>query len=177
MTEEQKGSEVLITYVHPTLVSEYRRFGYGGLPLQGFEKLRVTGIKVRLTLTLTLALTLTLRLHRHRSPLTAHLSPFTLTLTKEHGSDQGAHHEARLLEEHDSDSKHGDSKHGPKWEAKFGEHQRKWEATKRLSQKRAECWGKNLKEGKCTEEEPEGAAKEAAKERLDRERAHARAQP
>ena len=45
MTEEQKGSEVLITYVHPTLVSEYRRFGYGGLPLQGFEKLRVTGIK------------------------------------------------------------------------------------------------------------------------------------
>ena len=81
MTEEQKGSEVLITYVHPTLVSEYRRFGYGGLPLQGFEKLRVTGIKVRLTLTLTLALTLTLRLHRHRSPLTAHLSPLTLTLT------------------------------------------------------------------------------------------------
>eukprot|EP00964_Phaeocystis_antarctica_P130239 scaffold94116_cov60-Phaeocystis_antarctica.AAC.2 len=77
MTEEQKGSEVLITYVHPTLVSEYRRFGYGGLPLQGFEKLRVTGIKVRLTLTLTLALTLTLRLHRHRSPLTAHLSPLT----------------------------------------------------------------------------------------------------
>ena len=130
-----------------------------------------------LTLTLTLALTLTLRLHRHRSPLTAHLSPLTLTLTKEHGSDQGAHHEARLLEEHDSDSKHGDSKHGPKWEAKFGEHERKWEATKRLSQKRAECWGKNLKDGKCKEEEPEGAAKEAAKERLDRERAHARAQP
>ena len=108
MTEEQKGSEVRITYVHPTLVSEYRRFGYGGLPLQGFEKLRVTGIK-------------------------------------EHGSD---------------------SKHGPKWEAKFGDHARKWEAAKRLSQKRAECWGKALKEGRCNEEDPEGAAKE----RLDRER-------
>ena len=32
------------------------------------------------TLTRTLTLTLTLPLHRHRSPLTAHLSPFTLTL-------------------------------------------------------------------------------------------------
>ena len=96
MTEEQKGSEVRIIYVHPTMVSEYRRFGYGGLPLQGFERLRVTGIK-------------------------------------EHGTP-----------------------HGPKWEAKYGEHKRKWEGmTKRLSQKKAACWGKNTPDGDCEEEEPD----------------------
>ena len=34
-----------------------------------------------LTRILTLTLTITLPLHRYRSPLTAHLSPFTLALT------------------------------------------------------------------------------------------------
>ena len=123
ITEEQKDPEVRISYVHPTLVSEYRRYGYGGLPLRGFAQLRATGIK-------------------------------------EHGSD---------------------TKHGPKWQAKYGDHARKWEAAKRLSQKRAkraECWGKALKEGKCKPEpeaksEPEGAGQtdwaKIEKERAERE--------
>ena len=123
ITEEQKDPEVRIAYVHPTLVSEYRRYGYGGLPLRGFAQLRATGIK-------------------------------------EHGSD---------------------TKHGPKWQAKYGDHARKWEAAKRLSQKRAkraECWGKALKEGRCKPEpapkpEPEGADQteraKIEKDRVERE--------
>ena len=52
-----------------------------GPALHAIDVLGVGDSEPKLTLTLTLTLTLPLPLHRHRSPLTAHLSPFTLTLT------------------------------------------------------------------------------------------------
>ena len=54
----------------------------GGAKGVGGTTRHVTDVTTNPNPSLTLSLTLTLPLHRHRSPLTAHLSPFTLTLTR-----------------------------------------------------------------------------------------------